>query len=96
MAPIASARQAADAIPDRNRKAAEKAKVSALQKQVDALMKPKVDRLDKWLIDGIQLWINTFMPTLTSSCTRQPRDECAVACEPRSLACAGSVEGTIS
>ena len=60
---IASARKDADGIADRNKKVAAKAKVSTLQKQIEAMLTPNVSKIDQWLLDGIQLWINTFMAT---------------------------------
>jgi hypothetical protein len=60
---LTSARQAVDNIPDRNKKASERARVKVLQKQTEAMLKPQVEKIDSWLLNGIQLWINTFMPT---------------------------------
>ena len=47
---------------DRNRKAVAKSRLSKLEKDLEKAAGESISRLDEWLIDGIPLWINTFMP----------------------------------
>jgi hypothetical protein len=52
---------AADQIRDRNQKSAKKSQIKQMRKQVDELLKPKLNTVAPWLIDGMRLFINRFM-----------------------------------
>jgi hypothetical protein len=54
---------AATAIKDRNQKAVKKAKVNEMRRKLEELLKPQLSAVDGWLIDGMRLFINTFMPS---------------------------------
>jgi hypothetical protein len=56
-------KKAAGAAPDRNRKAIEKAKANEIERQVQELCKPPITAPDDWLLKGIRLLIETFMPS---------------------------------
>jgi hypothetical protein len=61
---VAAANEAAEAVSDRNQKATQRAKAKEMQRQLDALSKPPLsNRIDEWLLNGMRLWINTFMPS---------------------------------
>jgi hypothetical protein len=60
---LAAATDAANKLPDRNQKAVQREKAKAAQRQLQELAKPKLSKVDQWILDGIRLWINTFMPT---------------------------------
>lgn len=59
---IAAAREAANTVQDRNQKAVQRDKAKTIQRQIEDLAKPQLTNVDQWLLDGIRLWINTFMP----------------------------------
>jgi hypothetical protein len=59
---ITAAKDAADKVQDRNQKALQRDKAKTMQRQLEDLAKPQLTQLDQWLLDGIRLWINTFMP----------------------------------
>ncbi len=59
---LASARDEAGRISDRNKRAVVKEKMNAIERTLEALAKPKISSLQGWLLDGIRLWITTFMP----------------------------------
>jgi hypothetical protein len=59
---VAAAREAADKMTDRNQKSVQRGKAKAAQRQLEDLAKPKLGTVDQWILDGIRLWINTFMP----------------------------------
>lgn len=52
---------AADQIRDRNQKASQKLQVKQMRRQLDELLKPQLNAVDEWLVDGMRLFINTFM-----------------------------------
>jgi hypothetical protein len=54
---------AAEQIHDRNQKAKAKAQVSAMRRQLQQLVKVELTTVDDWLVDGMRLFINTFMRT---------------------------------
>ena len=58
---IAEAREAAAKLPDRNRRAVEKQRAKELADHLDELVKPKLQGLDAWLVNGVRSWIDTFM-----------------------------------
>jgi hypothetical protein len=60
---ILEARDVADQSPDRNQKAVRKARLKEIQSKIDEMIKPKLQSVDQWLIDGMRLWIETFMPS---------------------------------
>jgi hypothetical protein len=58
---IAAARESAENAPDRNQRAIQRSQVKALERQVEESLKPQIPSLEPWLIDGMRLWIDTFM-----------------------------------
>lgn len=48
---------------DRNKKSQELAKIKGLEKNLESLLTPAVTGVDQWILDGIKLWITTFVPT---------------------------------
>lgn len=60
---IAAADAAADQIRDRNEKTLKKSQVKQMRRQLDDLLKPQLNAVDEWLVDGMRLFINTFMPS---------------------------------
>ncbi len=48
---------------DRNQKATKKHQLKNIESTIQSLSKSEVSGVEKWLLDGIKLWINTFMPT---------------------------------
>jgi hypothetical protein len=60
---IADARDAADRVQDRNEKARQREQAKEMQRQLEMLGTAGVSKIDQWLVDGIRLWISTFMPT---------------------------------
>jgi hypothetical protein len=58
---ISDALDAANSLKDRNKKATQRQTAKQLERQLDELTKAKVSGVDDWLVDGIGLWINTFM-----------------------------------
>jgi hypothetical protein len=47
---------------NRVEKARLKSLAAQMKKQLDELAKPSVGAPDQWMVDGLHLWINTFMP----------------------------------
>lgn len=47
---------------DRNKREAAKSQVAAIEKQLENPTGDSINKVEQWLIDGIQLWTNTFMP----------------------------------
>ena len=60
---IAAEDAAADQIKDRNQKALKKSQAKAMRHKLDELLKPQLSLVDDWLVDGMRLFINTFMPS---------------------------------
>ncbi len=58
---VAEAKGNLNQVKDRNQKAAQRQKVKGMERQLDELSKSKVEPVDQWIIDGIRLWIETFM-----------------------------------
>lgn len=54
---------AADQIRDRNAKALKKAQIKSMRRQLEDLLKPQLNAVDKWLVDGMHLFVNVFMPS---------------------------------
>ncbi len=50
-------------VGDRNQRAAQNSALKAIQRQVDDLPKQKLDKVEEYLLKGIRLWIETFMPS---------------------------------
>jgi len=50
-------------IPDRNERAAKKHTLDGLQDALNDLTKSNVAKLDPWLVEGIRLFIETYMPS---------------------------------
>ncbi len=59
---LLSYKEAASQEADREKRAIYKEKLRAAQRQLDELTKPSLDNSEEWLLKGIRLWINTFMP----------------------------------
>jgi hypothetical protein len=60
---ISDQETAADQFRDRNQKAVAKAQVGKMRRQVQELLKPQLNIIDDWLVQGMRLFINTFMST---------------------------------
>ena len=58
---ISAEEAAAKNIRDRNQQATQNAKIKQMRQNLDQLLKPQLTSVDGWLIDGIRLFINTFM-----------------------------------
>lgn len=54
--------QVISTISDRDKKAVAKAQMKALEESIKNMAKAELISIDQYLLDGIQLWINTFMP----------------------------------
>lgn len=59
---IEELRTTANSMQNRDQKAVAKQQLKTLQKTLEDMLKPQVTPVDQFLIDGIKLWINTFMP----------------------------------
>lgn len=55
------AKAQAEATKDRNQRAVQKSRVAEIQRSVETKARPDVSGLDTWLLDGVRLWIETFM-----------------------------------
>jgi hypothetical protein len=58
---IESTKSAAEQIADRNQKIQQKSKVKELELQLEKLINAQQTKLDDWFVDGIRLWIETFL-----------------------------------
>jgi hypothetical protein len=58
---IAKAKAEADQISDRNQKAAKRAELKEIQTQLENMTKAELGTVDQWLIDGMRVFIETFM-----------------------------------
>ena len=56
-------KKALKSITDPNRRAASKAKIQAFEKSLQDKLQSQISGVDQWILDGIKLWITTFMPT---------------------------------
>jgi hypothetical protein len=54
--------KSADRGSDRNERALKRDQAKQMRRQLDALLKPQLKPVEKWLIDGVDLFVNTFMP----------------------------------
>jgi hypothetical protein len=54
-------KKVAERTPDRNRKATLRDRAKTMQRRLDDLTKPQIDQIEPWILEGVQLWINTFM-----------------------------------
>ena len=60
---IRARRDAVKQISDRNQRAIQQTELRSLEQKLDELTRPQLQTVEQWLIDGIRLWIKTFMPT---------------------------------
>lgn len=60
---IAEAKAAADRTTDRNQKALKRSELKEIQGRLEGMTKAQLETVDQWLIDGIRVWIETFMPS---------------------------------
>ena len=60
---IDASKEEAKAITDRNKRAQAKAKIQGLEKNLEKMLESQLTGVDQWILDGIKLWITTFMPT---------------------------------
>jgi hypothetical protein len=60
---ISEATESAHRTSDRNQKAVQKARLKDIQSKLDEMTKTQLETVDQWLIDGMRVWIETFMPT---------------------------------
>jgi hypothetical protein len=51
------------AITDRNQKAKAKARIQVFENNIEKLLQAQVTGVEQWILDGVKLWITTFMPT---------------------------------
>lgn len=56
-------KEASKSITDRNKKAQAKVQIQALESNIKSMLQSQVTSVDQWILDGIKLWITTFMPT---------------------------------
>ena len=61
-ATIDEKKKALKLIKDPNEKAKAKAQITALAKTIDQMLQSQISGVDQWILDGIKLWISTFMP----------------------------------
>ena len=60
---IAAEEASAAQIRDRNQRIVKKAQVKQMRDKIEELLKPQLKSVDEWLIDGMRLFVNTFMPS---------------------------------
>jgi hypothetical protein len=60
-ADLSALRKAIGSIPDRNQKAIQKNRLKTLEDTVQEMTKPSLAGVDQWVLDGVQLWVRTFM-----------------------------------
>lgn len=51
------------AISDRNERSRQKQSLKLLEQKLENMLKSDLGVVDQWILDGMQLWIKTFMPT---------------------------------
>jgi hypothetical protein len=56
-------KEASKSIADRNKKAQAKAQIHTLENNIEKMLQSQVSSVDQWILDGVKLWITTFMPT---------------------------------
>jgi len=59
---IDEARQNIKNLTDRNQKAVAKSRLKALDANLERLATPELYAIEQWLLDGLKLWIDTFVP----------------------------------
>lgn len=59
---LKEARDGLKQIKDRNQKVAKQSELKALESQIQAQLKPELKGVEDRLLDGIRMWIETFMP----------------------------------
>ena len=60
---IEDARKRIGKIKNRDEKSKQKRELKALEASIKDMAKSEIEGVEQWLLDGIKLWINTFMPT---------------------------------
>jgi hypothetical protein len=60
---ITEAKGDADRTTDRNQRAAKRAGLKNIQGQLEDMTKAQLEAVDQWLIDGMRVFIETFMPS---------------------------------
>lgn len=56
-------KESSKSITDRNQKAQAKARIEDLESSIKNMLQAQVTGVEQWILDGIKLWITTFMPT---------------------------------
>ena len=59
---IDEARQNMNQIQDRNQKSLAKSNLQTLESSLSQMARSELSSVEQWLLDGIKLWIDTFMP----------------------------------
>lgn len=59
---IDEARQDIKNLTDRNQKAVARSRLKALEANLEQVATPELYAIEQWLLDGLKLWINTFVP----------------------------------
>lgn len=62
-AKLEQAQSETKAISDRNERSRRKQGLKALEQELENMLKSDLQGVDQWILDGMQLWIKTFMPT---------------------------------
>lgn len=60
---LEAAKKTVAEITDRNSKARAKAQLRSREEALEVKLKPQLEGIPEWLVDGLKLWIETFMPT---------------------------------
>lgn len=60
---IAAEEASAQQISDRNQRTLKKTQIKQMRAKIEELLKPELKSVDDWLIDGMRLFVNTFMPS---------------------------------
>jgi len=47
---------------DRNNRAKLQAQVKVVEANINKMLKPQIDKVDDWLLNGIQMWVSNFSP----------------------------------
>ncbi len=50
-------------IPDRNQRAKASSELQKMENSVNQLLGSPIGQIDEWILDGVKLWINTFLPS---------------------------------
>jgi hypothetical protein len=72
---LANAKQEVAQIKDRNKKAQAKLSLRAVETEINSKLKSELAGVPDWLINGLKLWIETFMPNRINF-RIYPFDEC--------------------